>query len=111
MVTKNKFIAGSVRHSKFNQMVERIWEISGIDLKFIRQSGERMLNQWEERSHRDLKTLFHAKERSRQDEINKMVVSLQRSLEPKLEVANQKIILKKIETIARFWIEDLYFPV
>ena len=109
MVTKNKFIAaGNIRHTKFNQMVERIGEISGLDLKFIRQSGERMLNHWEERSHRELKTLFHAK--NRQDEINKMVVSLQRSLEPKLEVEHQKIILKKIETIARFWIEDLYFP-
>jgi len=108
MVAKNKFIAGKNRSEKFHQMVERIGEISGLNLKFIRQSGERMLNHWEERSHRELKTLFHAK--NRQDEINKMVVSLQRSLEPKLEVEHQKIILKKIETIARFWIEDLYFP-
>ena len=59
MVTKNKFIAGKNRSAKFHQMVERIGEISGIDLKYIRQSGERVLNHWEERTHRELKTLFY----------------------------------------------------
>ena len=111
MVTKNKnkFIAGETRYAKFNQMVDRISEISDIDRKFIRQSGERMLNHWEERTHRELGTLFHAKDR--QKEIEKMVLSLQRSLEPKLESVHSKVILKKIETIAKFWLEDLYFPV
>lgn len=110
MVTKNKFFnAGKNRSAKFHRMIERIGEISDIDRKYIRQSGERVLNHWEERTHRELGTLFHAKDR--QKEIEKMVLSLQRSLEPKLESTHPKVIMKKIETIAKFWLEDLYFQV
>lgn len=111
MVTKNQFIGSENRHGKFNQMVERIGEITGIDLKFIRQSGERVLNHWEERNHRELTTLFQAKDRARHDEIHKMVISLQRSLETKIEASQQNVIMKKIETIAEYWLEDLFFQI
>ncbi len=110
MVTKNKFIATENRHEKFNQMVSRIGEITGIDLKFIRKSSEKILNDWEERNHRELMTLFKAKDRARHDEIQKMVQTLQRSLEHKIDPKHQTVILKKIETIAQFWFEDFYFP-
>ena len=111
MVTKNKFIASENRQGKFNQMVTRIGEIMEVDLKFIRKSAEKMLNDWEEKNHRELKSLFHAKDRARHDEIHKMILSFQRSLEPKIELKHQRIILKKIETITHFWLEDLYFTV
>ncbi|WP_371806753.1 hypothetical protein [Candidatus Lokiarchaeum ossiferum] len=108
MVTKNQFIGSENRHEKFNQMVERIGEITGIDLKFIRQSGESVLNHWEERNHRKLSTLFLAKDRARHNEIHKMVTSLQRSLEEKIDSNHQNVTMKKIATIAEYWLEDLY---
>ncbi len=109
MVTKIKFIASENRQGKFNQMVKRIGEITEIDLKFIRKSAEKTLIDWEGQNHRDLKTLFHCKDRARHDEINKMVVSLQRSLEAKIEPKHHNLIMKKIEIIAQFWLHDLYF--
>ena len=109
MVIKNKFIASDNRHEKFMQMVKRIGEITEIDLKFIRKSAEKMLNDWEEHNHRELTTLFHTKDRGRYDEIHKMVIAFQRSIEPKINSRHYKVIMKKIETITHFWLEDLYF--
>ena len=60
---------------------------------------------WEEKNKRKLSTLFTAHESYRQDEIYKMAKTLQRYLEPELDSG---IVIKKIETIANFWLRDLY---
>ncbi len=104
-MVKNKFISVAQRTEKFNKMVNRISEITGLDHKYIRKSGERVLDTWEEKNHREISTLFTANSSFRQEEIQKMAKTLQRYLETKVDSG---VVFDKIETIARFWLNDLF---
>ena len=104
-MVKNKFISVAPRTEKFNKMVNRISEITGLDHKYIRKSGERVLDKWEEKNQRKISTLFTAHSSFRQEEIHKMAKNLQRYLEPKIDSG---IVINKIETIAEFWFNDLF---
>ena len=104
-MVKNKFISIAQRTTKFNKMVDRISEITGLDHKYIRKSSESVLEKWEEKNHRDISTLFAAKPSFRQDEICKIAKSIQRYLEPRVDSG---IVVNKIETIAEFWLNDLF---
>lgn len=104
-MAKNQFISGNPRARKFDRMVDRISEVTGVDHKFIRKSGEKVLDGWEEKNHKKLSTLFTAHESFRRDEINKMAKDIQRYMEPKVDSG---VAIKKIKTIAEFWLGDLY---
>ena len=104
-MVKNKFISVTLRTEKFNKMVDRISEITGLDHKHVRKSGERVLDKWEEKNHREISTLFTAHASFRQEEIHKMAKTLQRYLESEVESG---VVINKIETIAEFWFNDLF---
>ncbi|MHA1776890.1 MAG: hypothetical protein DRO88_13585 [Promethearchaeia archaeon] len=104
---KNLFINKTANADKFGKMVDRIGEISEVDKKFIRKSCERVINEWEERNKKDFSTLFHVTERDKHDELHKITEAFQRSLSEKIE---STLVLKKIGTIAEFWLEDLFYP-
>lgn len=104
-MVKNKFISVAPRTEKFNKMVDRISEITGLDHKYVRKSGERVLDKWEEKNHREISTLFTAHASFRQEEIHKMAKTLQRDLEPKVDSG---VVINKIETIAEFWFNDMF---
>ena len=104
-MVKNKFISVAQRTEKFNNMVDRITEISGLDHKYVRKSGEKVIDKWEEKNKRKISTLFTAHSSFRQEEIHKMAKNLQRYLEPKIDSG---VVLNKIETIAEFWFNDLF---
>ena len=104
-MVKNKFISVAQRTEKFNKMVDRITEITGLDQKYIRKSGEEVLDKWEEKNNREISTLFTAHASFRHDEIHKIAKTLQRYLEPKVDSG---VVINKIETIAEFWLNDLF---
>ena len=49
-MVKNKFISVAPRTEKFNKMVDRLSEITGLDHKFVRKSGEKVIERWEEKN-------------------------------------------------------------
>ncbi|MHA1611449.1 MAG: hypothetical protein ACTSVZ_01785 [Promethearchaeota archaeon] len=102
---KNQFISKSTRAEKFNKMVQRIGDITEIDIKFIRKSCEKACNEWEEKNNKEMKTLFNVSNRVKSDEIAKIIKTFQRSLGGKIE---SNLIMNKVGTIAEFWLKDLY---
>ena len=104
-MVKNKFISVGHRTEKFNKMIDRLSEITGLDHKYVRKSGEKVIDKWEEKNQRKISTLFTAHSSFRQEEIHKMAKNLQRYLEPKIDSG---VVLNKIETIAEFWFKDLF---
>lgn len=104
-MVKNKFISVTQRTEKFNKMVDRISEITGLDHKHVRKSGERVIDKWEEKNKREISTLFTAHASFRQEEIHKMAKTLQRYLESEVDSG---VVINKIETIAEFWFNDLF---
>ena len=107
-MTTNQFIGIEGRAEKFHKMAERISEITGIDLKFISKAGDNVLNEWEKRNNRKLTTLFKANEREKHDEIHKMAEKIEKSIAEKI---SSPLLLKKVETIAEFWLDELYFQI
>ena len=104
-MVKNQFISVGNRIEKFNKMVDRISEITGLDHKYVRKSSERVLDKWEEKNNREISTLFTAHSSFRNEEIHKMAKTLQRYLEPEVDSG---VVINKIETIAKFWFNDLF---
>ena len=104
-MVKNKFISVAQRTEKFNNMVDRITELTGLDHKYVRKSSEEVLEKWEEKNKREISTLFTAHVSYRHDEIHKMAKTLQRYFEPKIDSG---VVINKIETIAEFWLNDLF---
>lgn len=106
-IMKNLFISKSTQVEKFAKMVKRISDITEIDPKSIRKSCERILNEWEEKNHKEISALFHVSDRDKHDELHKIVKMFQRTLGGKIE---SDLILKKVGTVAKFWLEDLFYP-
>jgi hypothetical protein len=104
-MVQNKFITTESRTLKFDKMVDRICEITDLDHKLIKKAGEKVLDEWEEKNHRELITLFTAKKSYRQEEIHRMAKTIQRYLEPMID---SRISIHKIEIIANYWLQDMF---
>ena len=101
----NNFITTESRSRKFEKMVDRICEITELDQKLIKKTGEKVLDDWEIKNHRELTTLFTAKKSYRQEEIHKIAKTIQRHLEPKID---SRVSQQKIEVIANYWLQDMF---
>lgn len=104
---KNLFINKTDNAVKFEKMVDRICEISEVDRKYIRKSCERVINEWEEKNQKEIGTLFHVSEQDKHAELHRITQAFQRVLSGKID---SPVIIKKIGTIAEFWLEDLFIP-
>lgn len=103
---KTKFISQSENAEKFHHMIMRLGEITDVDTKFIRKSCERAITEWEEKNQKDLTALFHVSDRVKHEELHKIVRSFQRTLGEKVD---SHLIMKKIDVITEFWLNDLYY--